>query len=119
MVKGGVRATNTTLDHLPKQHASMAWRPPPFVISLSVSRLAFPFAHGQTGIVAAEAHRIRQGRTSVHLARNVGDVIEIAVGVGVLKVDGRRQNAVAEREYRHRRLDGAGGAERVPDHRLD
>ena len=48
----------------------------------------------------------------------VGDVVEIAVGVGRVVVRGRRQHAARERERGDRGLDPAGRAQRVAGHRL-
>src|SRR5712692_3712636 len=54
----------------------------------------------------------------VVLARLVRDVVEVAVGIRCLVVDGRRQDAVVERQRGRDRLDAAGGAQHVTRHRL-
>ena len=48
----------------------------------------------------------------------VGDVVEVAVGVGVVEVDRRRQDAVADRQQADDRLDAAGGGDQVAHHAL-
>src|SRR4029077_5684270 len=48
----------------------------------------------------------------------VWDVVEIAVWVGHVLVERRRQQAVVQREHGEDRLDSAGGAERVPGRAL-
>jgi hypothetical protein len=64
--------------------------------------------------VAAEAERIGNGDLQVgRLARDVRDVVEVALGVRLLLVDRRREDAVAEREDAERRLDRACAAEAV------
>ena len=52
------------------------------------------------------------------LARHVRRVVEVALGVGRLVVDRRRNDAVADREREDARLEAARGAEEVPGHRL-
>ena len=51
-------------------------------------------------------------------ARRVRHVVQVALGVGVLEVDRRRDDAVLDREHGGDRLDAAGRAEQVPGHRL-
>ena len=41
------------------------------------------------------------------VAGDVGDVVEVAVGVGVVEVERRRQDAVADRQQADDRLDAA------------
>src|SRR6267143_3452663 len=71
-------------------------------------------AEGQRRVGAAEAEGVRQRRLDVLLARLVRDVVEVAVRVGRLVVDRRRQHAVMQREHRGDRLDAAGGGVEVP-----
>ena len=49
----------------------------------------------------------------------VGDVVEVALGVGRVEVDRRRQEPVAHPEQGRRDAGRAAGALRVADHRLD
>ena len=51
-------------------------------------------------------------------ARLVRDVVEVALRVGRLVVDRRREDALVEREHAHHRLDRAGRPEAVAGHRL-
>ena len=73
----------------------------------------------QHGVVAAEAERVRQrhGRVAVDVERPrpVRHVVEVELVVGLLVVEGRRGDAVAQGEDRRHRLDGAGRAEQVAD----
>src|SRR5258707_14000844 len=46
------------------------------------------------GVVPAEAERVVDGVLHVRLARLVRDVVEIAVGIGCVVVDRRRQDAL-------------------------
>ena len=56
-------------------------------------------------------------RTRAWRAR-VGDVVEVALGIGLFVVDRRRDPAVVQRERGVDRLDAAGAAEQVAGHRL-
>jgi hypothetical protein len=49
--------------------------------------------HG--GVLAAEGDAVGDGMLDVELAPDVGHVIEIAVGVGLVHIDGGRGHAVA------------------------
>src|ERR671933_2269301 len=73
----------------------------------------------EAGVLAAEPERVRQGDLEVRrLARALGDVVEVAVGVRLLVVQCRGQHAAAHRLEAYKRLDRAGRAEQVPDRRL-
>src|SRR5881398_371695 len=50
-------------------------------------------ADDQRGVLTSEAETVGQGVASPDLARPVGDVVEVAVRVGLLVVDRRRQHA--------------------------
>src|SRR5262245_63402146 len=73
--------------------------------------LTAELAEGQGGVGAAEAEGVVQRDLDVHLAGLIGDVVEIAVGIRRLVVDGRGQQAVMEAEDGGDRLHAAGGAE--------
>ena len=61
--------------------------------------LAVVAAEHDRRVVAAEAERVRDGDLEVgRLAGDVRDVVEVAVGVGLLVVDRRRDDPVAQRE---------------------
>ena len=48
----------------------------------------------------------------------LGNVVEVALGVGLFVIDSRRSNVVLDRLAYGGGLDGSGGAEEVPGHRL-
>ena len=73
----------------------------------------------QDGVVAAEGEGVREQGFDGEVARGAGDVVEAERRVGRAQVDRRREEAAREREHRRGGFDGAGGAERVADHRLD
>ena len=52
------------------------------------------------------------------LARSVGDVVQIAIGIGFLEVQRRRQDPSRERSQHRDGLDRPGRAEQVPDRRF-
>ena len=54
----------------------------------------------------------------LHLARRVGAVVQVALGILVEDVDRRRRDLVLHRQHREHRLDAAGAAEQVAGHRL-
>jgi hypothetical protein len=65
--------------------------------------------------VAPEAERVRTRDVDVRsVAGFVRDVVEVAVRVGIVVVDRRRELPVAHGEHREHRFDRAGGAEAVP-----
>src|SRR5919202_152921 len=73
----------------------------------------------QACVLAAEPERVRQRELEPRrLARALGHVVEVAIGVGLLVVQRRRQHAAAHRLDAHERLDRAGRAEQVPDRQL-
>src|SRR5438552_1613288 len=72
----------------------------------------------EAGVGAAEAERVAQGVAELGRTGGVGRVVEVALGVGVLVVDGRRDELVLERESGDGGLGRAGGAQEVSGHRL-
>src|SRR5438132_13318666 len=72
----------------------------------------------QRCVVAAEAEGVGHGGADGDAAGGVGDVVEIALGVRVLVVDGGGDDAIADRLDAEDGLDGAGGAKEVAGHRL-
>src|SRR5438045_9093584 len=75
-------------------------------------------AHDEGNILPAESKTVGEGEVAASFAGGVGDVIEVAVGVGVLVVDRRRQNVIANREQADDRLRGPGGGNQVAHHAL-
>jgi len=75
--------------------------------------LPVPAAQDEGGVVAPEPERVGQRDLDISLATDVGDVVEVAAGVGVGLVDRRRQEPVAHRQRGQDRLQGAGGAQQV------
>ena len=61
---------------------------------------------GQQGAVgAAEPERVAERVRHLGLARRVGHEVEVALGVGVLVVDGGRQHVVPQGQHADHRLD--------------
>src|SRR5262245_38546333 len=58
-------------------------------------------------VVPAEADRVGERHVDLHAAGLVGDVVEVAVGVGLLEVDGGRDDVVPDGEGAHHRLERA------------
>src|SRR5262249_34655673 len=75
-------------------------------------------ADDERAVVAAEAETVGDGAADAHLAGGVGDVIEVAIRVGRLVVNGRVDDAGAQRLDAGDQLDAAAGAEQVAGHAL-
>ena len=56
-----------------------------------------PGADDERAVRAAEGEGVHEDDVDVHLARLVRDVVEVALGIGVVDVDRRRDDAVAHR----------------------
>src|SRR5487761_217015 len=69
-------------------------------------------------VVAAKAERVRDRHLDLNLARRVGDVVEVALRVGLIQVDRGREHATVQGQHAGRGLDRAGRAEQVAVHRL-
>src|SRR5581483_3765558 len=82
---------------------------------LLVGRRAFD---DEGRVVAAEPERVRDGHLDVLLPCLVRHVVQIALRVGVVEVDGRRDQPAVEGHHAGGGLDGARRAEQVPVHRL-
>src|SRR5690242_4630183 len=81
-----------------------------------ISDFGFPVsageaAHDEGGVLTTETETGGQRRFDRHFTSAVGNVIEIAAGIGMRLIDGRRQHAVVQRQRQRRRLHGAGGAD--------
>src|SRR5690606_5383596 len=72
--------------------------------------------HG--GVLAAEAEVVAHGNADRFLAGLVGHVVEVAVGVRFVEVDGRGDRAFLNGFRADDGLDAAGGAEEVAGHGL-
>ena len=68
----------------------------------------------QGTVCSAEAERIGQRNRYVTLQGHVRRVEEIALGILVLQVDGRRHDPLLDCHHRKQRFYGAGGAQRMP-----
>lgn len=70
------------------------------------------------GIMPAETERIGESEGEVRLDGLVGRIVEVALGVGAVEVDGRRNDPLLEGEDRRDGFRRACGAEHVAVHRL-
>src|SRR4029077_17440548 len=91
-------------------------RPEPMARSCASG--AIDAAEAEAGVVAAKAERGAQCEINAGLATGVGDVVEVALRIGLFQVDRRRHELVVYGHNRDHRLNGTGGAEQVPVHRL-
>ena len=98
--------------------ASARTQPRPDRGASVLNRLACRIDLEQRGVGAAEPERVRERVGDVGLARHLRHVVEIAVDVRVVEVDGGRQELMMDGEDRDAGLEPARGAEQVPGHRL-
>src|ERR1051325_1425784 len=82
------------------------------------SNTLFVLGENQRRIRPAEAERVREHVAHWLRAGLIRHVVEIAVGIGRLVVDRRRQHVFLHHQRRDGRLEPAGGAEEVAGHRL-
>src|SRR5438309_3669509 len=82
----------------------------------AVSRAVAP--EHDNRILAAEAKVLRDRDVHIFLARDIRDVVQVAVRVSCFVVDRGMKHASGQAEYGGHRLDGAGAAEHVSRHRL-
>ena len=75
-------------------------------------------AENQAAVVPAETGIVAHGDIDSNLSGLIRHVIEIAVGIGFLVVDGRRNDAGLDGFAASGSLDGAGGSQQVTGHGL-
>src|SRR5215217_396083 len=75
--------------------------------------LAVELPYDDAGVVAAETERVGDPDRDRSLSRLVGDVVEVALGVGLVVVDRRRQRVAVDGKHGEDRLDRAGRAQAV------
>src|SRR5690606_11052837 len=81
-----------------------------------IARSEAPHQHRAVG--AAETEGIGQRHVDLQVARLVGAVVQVAFGILVEEIDGRRRNLVVYRQGREDRLDTARRAQQMPRHGL-
>src|ERR1700737_3553005 len=95
---------------------------PPGVVVRSSSAMvhisSLVSAEDQAGVLPSETEGVRHGDVHVGPAGLVGDVVEVAVGIGGFVVDGGRQGAAGHAGHGGGRPPAPGGAKRMTDHRL-
>src|SRR5260370_985566 len=60
---------------------------------------AGPTLEDQRGVGAAKAKRIRKRVFDRRFARLIWDIVQVALRIGILQIDGRRQNLVTQGEH--------------------
>src|ERR1700694_5345557 len=73
---------------------------------------------GERGVVATEAEAVAENSADVAFDRGIGGVVEVELGVGMMVVDGRRDDAAADNAGADDRLDRACGPQHVASRRL-
>src|SRR5579864_8700990 len=77
-----------------------------------------PPLEDQRRVGAAESKGIRELVLYFRLARHIGNVIQVALGVRLLEIDGRRQNLILQRQDADSCFQAAGSAEQMSRHGL-
>src|SRR5438128_790030 len=70
----------------------------------------------QAGVAAAEAEGIGDGDANVLRSGLIGDVTEVALRIGIVEVDCRRQGAALDGDETCQRFDGGGAGQHVAGH---
>src|SRR5690606_10036261 len=86
------------------------------------SRSPAELADDQRVVLAAEAEGVAEAgfdAAGVFVARLIGDVVQVALGVGRFKIDRRRQVAGTDGLHAGDEFDGAGRGDEVAEHALD
>src|SRR5450755_988687 len=79
------------------------------------STLFYPTSEQKRTIRAAEAERIRHGIFQFGLARDVGNQVHACgIRVGILQIDRRRQDLVAQSQHGNAGFKSSSAAEQVP-----
>src|SRR5439155_27207175 len=69
-------------------------------------------------VLSAKPEAVGERHVDRSLTGHMGDVIEIALRIRVVEIDGRGEHAVADGQQADDRLDAAGGRDQVPHHAL-
>src|SRR5688572_15427333 len=77
-----------------------------------------PALEQQRGVGATESERIRQGVLHIDLARLVRNIVEIAVRIGCLVIDGRRNDSALHNQRRDSCFNRSRRAEQMSNHGL-
>ena len=73
---------------------------------------------GDAGVVASKAEGVGEAERQLSLDGDVGRVVQVALGVGRVEVDGGGDDAVLEGEHGGDGLGGTGRSEHMPVHTL-
>src|SRR5882724_12364131 len=87
-------------------------------ISKTKRFLSRPALEEQRSVGTAEAERIAERIFHGGFASMVGHVVEVALGILVVEVDGGREALIAQRQHSDAGFESAGAAEQVPGHGL-
>src|SRR4051812_27745200 len=85
---------------------------------LEKKRLSSPAFEEERAIRPAEAEGVAERVFHTRFARVIRDAIEIALGVLIVQINGRRQALILQRQNRDASFESAGAAEQVPGHRF-
>src|SRR5215831_7688087 len=93
-----------------------------FATSIGPMSILVMLTSHQHRVVASEpegvGYRRPQARAAVERPRSVSYIVKIALRIGLLIIDCRRGYSLPQGKHRYDKLDGAGRAHRVPQHRL-
>src|SRR5208283_2319404 len=69
-------------------------------------------------VLAAETKAVRKRNIHLLATGHVGYVVQVAVGIGMIEIDRRRQHAVADCQQANDCFDAASRGDQVPHHAL-
>ena len=78
----------------------------------------FESSNDERDILAAESEAVRQRDVDRGFTSSMRDIIEIAVGIGIVEIDRRRSDTVAYRQQADDRLDAPRGRDQMTHHAL-
>src|SRR5665811_643755 len=72
----------------------------------------------RAGVLAAKSEAVCQGRLDFHLAERVGNVVKIALWIGIVQIDRWRHHAIPNGKDAGQRRNRPSSAQQVAEHRL-
>src|ERR1700693_2350523 len=73
-------------------------------------------AENERTVGATEPKGIGKRVFDRHVARGIGNVIEVAAFARSVQIDGGRRRLIAQRQHREDRFDGSGGSQQMTGH---
>src|SRR5437762_476302 len=105
------------LEYSERRQVTCGWMASSYSWYAAVVDLSFaPALKDQRPISSTESKAVGERVIECHLARLIGNVIQIAFRILIKDVNSRRQDLIAERKHCDSRFQSAGPAEQVSSH---